>query len=178
LIDALGDGTLGADGEAELADQVAGIMPYHWTLPHPQMAALTRLADELGGEDGLLAWLDGHPGRPRRVARLYALIGLLDRVSMEPALVTALGELRAREPFPPGTEGHLPPDTNGETLASASFAIEELLGEECDEEAVALAVGVAAMLERIAPRVRELDAKLGNLGEQAAQARRDVLASD
>lgn len=178
LIDALADGTLDADGESELADQVARILPYHWTLPNPHAAALSRLTSQLGGDEALLAWLEQHPGRPRRVARLYALIGLLDLISMEPAVVTALSELRAREPYPPGTEDHLPPDTNGETLASVSFKIEELLGEESDTEAVALTVAITTMLEQSAPRVRELDPKLGDLGEQAAQTRRDILASD
>lgn len=175
LIEALEAGTLDAEGEGELAEQVARIMPYHWTLPNPYAAALSRLTDHLGGEEGLLAWLEAHPDRPRLVARLYGLIGLLDAVSMEPAVVTALSEVRARDPFPFGIQGHLTAETTGETLANLSLQIEELLAETQDADAVQLATAVTSLLELAGPRVGELDPKLADLGERAVELRREIL---
>ncbi|MCW2870022.1 hypothetical protein [Actinacidiphila oryziradicis] len=87
---------------------------------------MSQIIDHLGNQRALLAWLDRHPGRPRLVARLYVLIGLLDLYSAKPAVVTALRELRERTPYPPGLEDYLVPATDDETLASLAFKIESL----------------------------------------------------
>jgi hypothetical protein len=62
-------------------------------VPNPHAAALSRFSNQLG-EDELIAWLDPYPGRPSAGSALCGLIELLDGISMEPAVVTALGELR------------------------------------------------------------------------------------
>jgi len=157
LVDGFVAGTLDRDGEAELAAQVAGLMPFHWRLPNPIAAAMSRVVTHLGGEHELLGWLDQHPGTPRLLARLYVLIGLLDRFSDDPAVVTALAELRAQAPDPPALAGYLVPDTNSTTLASLATQIESLLADGRTDTAVEVAVAAAAMLEQVAPRVVERD---------------------
>ncbi|MDT7613444.1 MAG: hypothetical protein QOF00_891 [Pseudonocardiales bacterium] len=143
--------------QAELADDVARLLPFHDELPHPLVADLTRLRKHLGGDEALLAWLDRWPGRPRLTARLYRVIALLDLHSGSAAVVQALSELRERDPYPHGLAGHLVPDTTTYTLASLSQEIEELLGDDRPEEARALAVQSLMLLADIAPRAAELD---------------------
>src|SRR5258705_3784576 len=112
LVDAYTAGTLDAQGEAVLAEQVARVIPFHSTAPNPIQAALSRLIGYLRGEPSLWAWLDHHDGRPRMVAQLYEVIGLLDQFSDNSAVVSALREFRARIHYPPGLLGYLLPDTN------------------------------------------------------------------
>lgn len=95
LVEAFVAGTLDPQGEAELAAQVARVIPFHAMAPNPVAAGLSRIIHHLGDERALLAWLDRHPGEPRLVARLFVLIGLLDRYGDEPAVVTALRALAA-----------------------------------------------------------------------------------
>jgi hypothetical protein len=102
LVDAFLGDAQDPRGEAVLADQVAHLLPFHSELPNPLTSALSRITAHLGGDAGLLEWLDRHPGRPRLTSRLYVLIALLDRFSAEPAVVTALRELREDTPYPPG----------------------------------------------------------------------------
>src|SRR6266704_71809 len=118
LLDAFVAGRLNAGGEATLATEVARLLPFHASAPNPIQTALSRLVDHLGGESALFAWLDGYPGQPRLVARLYVLIGILDDLTNRSPVVTALRELRARIPYPPGLSGYLASDTTTETLAS------------------------------------------------------------
>ena len=177
LVDAFVAGTLDAQGEAALADQVAGLIPFHWEFPNPLAAVLSRITSHLGGEQALLEWLDRHPGRPRLVARLYAVMALLDRFSAEPAVVTALRELRVHTPYPPGLAGHLVPQTTSETLASLAQRIELLLGEGYVDEAVRVAVAAATLLQQLAPRAGELDSNVRHMGELMEQARQDILAA-
>ncbi len=177
LVDAFTDGTLDPQGEETLAEQVARLMPFHWALPNPIAAAMSRIIDHLGDQRALLAWLDRHPGRPRRTARLYVLIGLLDQFSANPAVLTALRELRERTPYPPGLEDHLVPATDEETLASLAFKIEALLGEDRSDDAVELAVATVAMLQQVAPRAGELDPEVRDMDELMEQVRQDLLAA-
>jgi hypothetical protein len=69
---------------------------------HPLAADLSRIEHHFGGEPAVFEWLERHPGRPRLVARLYALVALLDELTDKPAVLTAVGELRERRPYPPG----------------------------------------------------------------------------
>jgi hypothetical protein len=161
-------------GEAVLADQVAHLLPFHAELPNPLTSALSRITAHLGGDAGLLDWLDRHPGRPRLTSRLYVLIALLDRFSAEPAVVTALRELRKETPYPPGLERFLIPDTTDETLAGLGYHIEVQLGDDREETAVRLALAVTDVLEQLAPRAAELDSRTCKLGDLAARARKDI----
>lgn len=170
-------GTLGPQGEAALADQVARLLPFHWALPNKLTEAMTQVIDHLGGQRDLMAWLDGHSGLPRLVARLYVLMGLLDQFSEEPAVVTALRESREQTPCPPGLQGYLVPETDDETLGSIAFKIEELLGDGREKEAVELALATAAWLHQAAPRAEQLDPRVGDLGELMDHVRQDIQAS-
>lgn len=159
LVDAFLAGTADAHREAKLAEQVSALVPFHWQLPNAAAAQLTRLSRQLGGDRAAMEWLDRHPGRPRLVARLYALIRLLDRFTDEPAVVTALSDLRSLGPDPPVLARYLVRVTDEGTLASLSAQIEELLREGRDGEAVRLAFATIDWLEQAAPRAAELDAK-------------------
>ncbi|HEV7823910.1 MAG TPA: hypothetical protein VGP02_03295 [Mycobacteriales bacterium] len=175
FVDAFVAGDLTDAEEAALADEIARLLPFHAELPHPVARHVSTLLDHVGGDAGLWAWLDRHPGRPRVVARLYRIMALLDRVSAEPGVVTALAELRERTPYPPGLEGHLVPDTTIETLAGLSGRIELLLGEDQLDEAVRVADAAVRTLAELAPRAAELQPELAGLRDEVEQARR-VLA--
>jgi hypothetical protein len=193
LVDALVADRLDAGGQAVLAEQVARVLPVHWVAPGPVVTALSQLVDKLGGERELFGWLERHPGRPRLVARLYVVIGMLDQISDDPAVLTALRELRRRVPYPPGLAGYLVPDTDDGTLAELSARIEAILagqpaptegpgaGEISDDdradEAFRVSVAALAMLEEIAPRIGELDRDLYALGGIADQVRQELVAA-
>jgi hypothetical protein len=172
LIDAVAAGRLDRQGEAQLAGQVARVLPFHWTLPNSTMVGLVRLRNHFGGEPGLLDWLDRYPGRPRLVARLYRLTGLLDELSTRPAVVEAVRELRDRVGDPTELTGYLVPDTDSSTLSSLGSRIESLLGEDRVDEAAEVALGSVALLLQAAPRADELDPDLGDLTGRMEQVRR------
>jgi hypothetical protein len=174
LVDAFTSGKLDHSGEAALAGQVARLLTTHWMLPNPAAAALSKLTKHLGGPAALQAWLDSHPGRPRLVARTYRLIGLLDRLSDGSAVVTALAEMRAEAGDPPGLRGYLMPATTGETLASLAQQIESTLADHPVEDALRLALATVDLLQRLAPRVRELDPDLSGLDDELAEIRRSL----
>jgi hypothetical protein len=174
LVDAFTSGKLDQAGEAALAGQVAQLLPTHWMLPNSAAAALSKLKKHLGGPAALEAWLDGHPGRPRLVARTYRLISLLDRLSDRPAVVTALAEMRAEAGDPPGLRGYLMPATTAETLASLAQQIESALADQPAEDALRLAQETVDLLQRLAPRVRELDPDLSGLDDELADIRRSL----
>lgn len=165
---------LDEDGQAELADQVAIIVMFHAELPNALAVQMTRIVKHLGGETALVQWLDRFPGRPRIVARLFALIDLLDTFSAEPSVVTALSELRADTPYPPGLSNYLSPDTDDETLGGLAWHIEQLAADDRMADAVRLALDSAALVERLAPRARELNPNLPDLALLAAKAARAV----
>jgi hypothetical protein len=173
LVDAFLGDARDPRGEALLADQVAHLLPFHAELPNPLASALSRITAHLGGDAGLLEWLDRHSGRPRLTARLYVLISLLDRFSADPVVVTALRELRAETPYPPGLARYLVPDTSDETLAALSHHIEVLLGDDREEDAVRLAFAVCDVLERLV----EFDPRTRELADLAARARKDISAA-
>jgi hypothetical protein len=174
LVDAFTSGKLDHSGDAALAEQVARLLPSHWMLPNSAAAALSKLTKHLGGPAALEAWLDSHPGRPRLVARTYRLIGLLDRLSDRRAVVTALAELRAETGDPPGLRGYLMPATTDETLASLAEQIESRLADHPVEDALRLALATVDLLQRLTPRVRELDADLSGLDDELAEIRRSL----
>lgn len=194
LVDALDADRLDASGQAVLAEQVARVLPVHWVAPGQVVTALSQLVDKLGGERELFGWLERHPGRPRLVARLYVVIGMLDQLSDDPAVLTALRELRRRVPYPPGLAGYLVPDTDDGTLAELSARIEAILAaggtaptegtgaggvsaEDRADEAFRVSVAALAMLEEVAPRVGELDRDLYALGGIAEQVRQELVAA-
>jgi hypothetical protein len=174
LVDAFTSGKLDHPGEAALAEQVARLLPAHWMLPNSAAAALSTLTRHLGGPAALEAWLDGHPGRPRLVARTYRLIGLLDRLSDHRAVVTALAEMRTEAGDPPGLQGYLMPATSNETLASLAQQIESTLADHPVEDALRLALATVDLLQRLAPRLRELDPDLSGLEDELAEIRRSL----
>jgi hypothetical protein len=153
--------------QAELAHQVARLAAFHAELPNPVAVNLVRVVKHLGGDTALAAWLERFPGLPRTTARLFALIELLDRFSAKPAVVTALSELRAVTPYPPRLERYISPDTNDETLGGLAWHIESLVAHDLVEDAVQLALGITDMLAHIAPRARELDPTVRDLGDLA-----------
>jgi hypothetical protein len=177
LVDAFLGDAQDPRGEALLADQVAHLLPFHAELPNALTSALSRITAHLGGDAGLLEWLDRHPGRPRLTARLYVLISLLDRFSAEPAVVAALRELREETPYPPGLERFMSPDTSDETLAGLGYHVEVQLGDDREEVAVRLALASAELLEKVAPRAAEFDSGTRELGDLAARARKDISAA-
>lgn len=172
LVDAFLAGALSARDEDTLAEQVARLLPFHATLPDRIATDLSRLTASLGGEHGLLDWLTERPGRPRLVAHLYRLIGLLDWYSADPAVVSALRQLRAKKlPLPPIVGAHLAPDTDSATLAGLAWAIEMSLGEDRTNKATRLAIGTAELLERLARLASRTDPGVGDLAEDAARLR-------
>jgi hypothetical protein len=175
LVDAFTSGKLNRSSETALGEQVARLLPFHWTLPNPTTAALATLTKHLGGQPGLYAWLDDQPGRPRLVARTYRLIGLLDRLSDRPAVVTALSELRARIGDPAALSGYLVPDTTPATLASLSGQIESLLADNRLEDARRVGLSTVDMLAALAARAAELDPDLSGLGEELEQIRHGLM---
>jgi hypothetical protein len=166
LADGLAAGTLSPQEENVLAEQVARLLPFHWRLPNPMVASLSRVIAHLGGEPELLAWLDRHPGAPRVVARLYGLVDLLDQFSGEQAVVTALTELRAQAPDPPVLARYLTPDTTTATLGSLATEIELLLADDQLDTALQVGLEAAAILQWVAPRVIQLDPTVSDLGER------------
>src|SRR5689334_12942329 len=126
-------------GRATLADEVARLLPFHSQLPDPVTADLVTLTRHLGGDEALLGWLDGYPGRPRVTARLFRVIDLLDRWSAVPGVVRALAERRARDPYPHALAGYLTRDTTSATLAGLGQVIESCLADDRLDEAGCLA---------------------------------------
>jgi hypothetical protein len=163
LVDAVVGGRGDRRADAALADEVATVLPWHAQLPPEMAGQLTRLTRCLGGDDELLRWLDEHPGRPRVVARVYRLVGLLDGISGSGAVVRALRELRKRNRYAPGLERHLPPDTDSGTLGSLAQHIESLLGDGRDGDAVALAIATIDLLRDLAHSVVEFDPDMRGL---------------
>lgn len=167
-------GELSQQDEAEFAGQVARLLPFHWDQSNNFASVMSQVTDHLGGQRELMNWLDRFPGLPRLVARLYVLMGLLDRFSEEAPVVTALREYREENPYPPGLKGHLVPQTDDDTLAGIAFGIEELLGDGEQKKAVALAVATTDCLRQVAPRAEELDPEVGDLGELMNHSHHDI----
>jgi hypothetical protein len=163
--------------EAALADEVARLLPHHARLPLPLAAQLDRIRDHLGGDAGLWAWLDRHPGRPRVTSRIYSFMAMLDRIGAEEAVVTAVAEVRARHADPPPLERYLVPDTTIETLPSLAGELELLLADDRPDEALRAALAATELLLEAAPRVAELNPQLRGLGAELTMARRMLTES-
>ncbi|MFE9880788.1 hypothetical protein [Streptomyces sp. NPDC005784] len=167
-------GTLSAEDEARLADEVAQLLPHHWDLPTKSVEALTPVIDHLGGQPELMAWLDRFPGRPRLIARIYVLLGHLDQYSDDPAVLAAVRHARAQDPYPVGLRGYLTPDTNDETLGGLAYRIEELLGDNREADATALALATADWLRGAARNVDTPNADLREMGELMDHMHQDI----
>ena len=174
LVEGFRNGTLAPREEDALAEQVARLLPFHWTLPERPAADLSRIIASLGGEHRLLDWLTERSGRPRLVAHLFRLIGLLDWYSAHPAVVSALRDVLANSPLPPIVGAHLTPDVNIASLTGLAWAIETALGEDRTNEATRLAFGAAALFERVARQAGETDPGVGDLADQVARLRVDI----
>ncbi|THA71382.1 hypothetical protein E6P78_05450 [Streptomyces sp. A0958] len=171
-------GTLTPDDEARLADEVAQLLPHHWDLPNKSVERLTPLIDHLGGQKELMVWLDRHPGRPRRVARIYVLMGNLDRYSDDAEVLGAVRRARARNPFPDGLREHLTPATTDATLAGLAPGIEGLLSEGREDDATNLALATADWLRGAVRDVENPDADLRDVGELMEHLHQDISESD
>ncbi|MFJ6836975.1 hypothetical protein [Streptomyces sp. NPDC091209] len=167
-------GTLSTEDEARLADEVAQLLPHHWDLPTKSVEALTPVVDHLGGQQELMAWLDRHPGRPRLIARIYVLLGHLDQYSDDPAVLAAVRHARAEDPYPVGLRGYLTPETNDETLGSLAFRIEELLGDNREDDATALALATADWLRGAARNADNPSDDVREMGELMGHMRQDI----
>jgi hypothetical protein len=66
------------------------------------------------------------------------------------------------------------PATTVETLASLAGQIESILADHPAEDALRLAQATVDLLQRLAPRVRELDPDLSGLGDELAEIRRSL----
>jgi hypothetical protein len=82
--------------------------------------------------------------------------------------------MRAAAGDPPGLRGYLMPATTAETLASLAQQIESILAEHPAEDALRLALATLDLLQRLAPRVRELDPDLSGLDDELAEIRRSL----
>jgi hypothetical protein len=167
-------GTLGPEGEAALAGEVARLLPHHWDLPTKSVEALTPLVDHLGGQPELMTWLDRHPGRPRLTARIYVLLGHLDQYSEDPEVLACVRHARAQDPYPVGLRGYLTPETNDETLGGLAFRIEELLGDGREEDATALALTTADWLRGASRSAETTSAHIRGMGELMDHMRQDI----
>ncbi|MFI9610121.1 hypothetical protein ACIHCM_00180 [Streptomyces sp. NPDC052023] len=172
-------GTLGPEDEARLADEVAQLLPHGADMVTKARETLTTIVDHLGGQRELMAWLDRHPGRPRLIARMYVLMGQLDRYSDEGAVLDALRASRAQDPYPGGLRDYLPPDTTDETLGTVAARIEDLLADGREEEAVRLALATTSWLRHVAesaddplPVVREMGELMAHVHEDVGEAAR------
>ncbi|MFF8017900.1 hypothetical protein [Streptomyces sp. NPDC007929] len=171
------EGTLTPQEEERLADEVAELLPHSWDIPTKSREALTAIIDHLGGQRELMAWLDRHPGRPRLIARLYVLMGHLDRYSDDHAVVAALHAAREQDPFPAGLRDYLLPQTNDETLGTLASRMERLLVEQREADATALAQATTAWLGDVADNADSPGPAVLEMGSVMGHLRRDIAES-
>ncbi|WP_260460430.1 hypothetical protein [Streptomyces sp. WAC04114] len=167
-------GTLAPQDEARLADEVAELLPHSWDIPTKSREALTTIIDHLGGQRELMAWLDRYPGRPRLIARLYVLMGHLDRYSDDATVVGALRSAREQDPFPAGLRGYLLPQTTDETLGTLASRMEKLLAEQREEDASALALSTTAWLKGVADDANGPGAAVLEMGSVMGHLHQDI----
>ncbi|MFG2944846.1 hypothetical protein [Streptomyces adustus] len=168
------DDALSPQQQVQLAQQVAGMLPFHWSQSNTYASVMSQILEHVGSQQKLMRWLDGFPGLPRLTARLYVVMGLLDEYSGKPAVVTALREFREQTPVPPGLQGCLLPETDDETLAGLAFRIEEHLGDQEMDKAVEIALATTDCLRRVAPRATELDPSVDDMGELMSHSQHDL----
>ncbi|MEU9572426.1 hypothetical protein AB0D62_21670 [Streptomyces massasporeus] len=167
-------GTLAPQDEARLADEVAELLPHSWDIPTKSREALTTIIDHLGGQRELMAWLDRYPGRPRLIARLYVLMGHLDRYSDDATVVGALRSAREQDPFPAGLRDYLLPQTTDETLGTLASRMEKLLAEQREEDASALALSTTAWLKGVADDANGPGAAVLEMGSVMGHLHQDI----
>jgi Lon protease-like protein len=88
--------------------------------------------------------------------------------------VDALREFREKTPYPRGLAEYMPPDTNHETLASVSYAIESRLADDRLDESRRVAEAAVELLHTLATRAAEIDPQGGDLAAEIESARRDL----
>lgn len=174
LVNGLLAGELARPQEAELAGQVARLLPFHYVQTNTYASIMSQVTDHLGGQQKLMEWMDGFAGLPRLTARLYVLMGLLDTYSENHAVVTALREFRERTPYPAGLKEYLLPETDDETIAALASRIEHLLGDGETYRSVRLALATADCLRQIAPQAARLDPGAEDLGELMDHCHQDI----
>ncbi|MFC9111955.1 hypothetical protein ACFTWN_01295 [Streptomyces sp. NPDC057092] len=160
--------------EARLAEEVAEILPLGWSLTTKAKEQLHTVSEHLGGEAGLLDWLDRHPGLPRLTARLQVLTGSLDRYSEDTAVVEILRSSRAEEPLPEELRGILPPETDDETLSDISYRIDELLFDRNTQEAARLALATTGWLRDAVRRTAAPAPDIEEMGDLMAHLHQDI----
>lgn len=160
--------------EAQLAEEVAAALPLGWSLQPRAKEMLHTLSEHLGGEPGLLQWLDRHPGVPRLTARLVALMGNLDTLGEDRGVVEALRSSRAEKPLPGELEGILPPQIGDETLGDIAYHIDELLFDRHRQEAARVALAAADWLCEAARRAPSPTPAVKEAAEVMSHLRREI----
>ncbi|MFJ2956101.1 hypothetical protein [Streptomyces sp. NPDC087270] len=174
LVGRFTDGTLGAQDEARLAQEVAELVPHAEDLPFKGEESLNRVISYLGGEVELMTWLDRHPGRPRLTARISALLGLLDEYAADPGVVGALRAAREREPYPAALRAYLVPQTNEDTLSALAYRVKELLSDQREKDAIGLADAVAEWVRQAVADADDPGTAARNLADLLARAESDL----
>lgn len=164
--------------ERRLAEEVSEILPLGWSLTPRAKERLNTVVEHLGGEPQLLQWLDGHPGLPRLTARLFALMGNLDRYSDEADVVEALNSSRAQTPLPAGLEGILPPETGEETLSDIAYHIDGFLSDRHTQDATRLALATTDWLRHTARQVTSASPTVREMSDLMAHLHRDISEAD
>ncbi len=177
LVDALVDGRIASTDEERLAHLVAPLVPAHRGLPNHTVGAIGRLTHHFGGSSGVLAWLDRFPGEPRAVARLVRLGDVLETLSDDPAVLTAMVRVREAVLYPPGLAGHIVEATDETVLASLAHDIEHLAAEGRLREAVDVGIAAVGLLEQVVPRAAEHDRDLAPVTETLPSIRAGLLAA-
>jgi len=83
-------------------------------------------------------------------------------------------QARAQDPYPVGLRGYLTPETNDETLGGLAFRIEELLGDNREEDATALALTTADWLRRAAQNADTPNSVIREMGELMDHMHQDI----
>ncbi|WP_307820676.1 hypothetical protein [Streptomyces sp. BRB081] len=171
------EGGLDTADEARLAEEVAKTLPLRWSLPSRALERLNLLSNHLGGERGLLKWLDGHPGLPRLTARLLVLVDGLERYTDDPAVVTAVRDFRAGHGLPEELGGVLPPATSAETLSDLSSRLDRQLFDHDVEGARSLGLATSRWLRDAASAATSPSPGLTEMGEVMARLHEDLAAA-
>ncbi|MGW0633185.1 hypothetical protein [Streptomyces sp. NPDC002758] len=75
---------------------------------------------------------------------------------------------------PIGLRGYLTPETNDETLGGLAFRIEELLGDNREEDATTLALTTADWLRRAAQNADTPNSDIREMGELMDHMHQDI----
>ncbi|WP_436738985.1 hypothetical protein [Streptomyces sp. BBFR102] len=163
--------------EARLAEEVAKTLPLRMSLPNRALERLNLLSDHLGGERGLLEWLDRHTGLPRLTARLLVLADSLERYTDDPAVVTAVRAFRVGHGLPDALRGVLPPATGAETLSDISSRLDRQLFDHDAEGARSLGLATSRWLRDAVSATASPSPELAEMGEVMARLHEDIAAA-